>query len=78
MLPPEVRVLQLVTIQRSRDVDVLCADAHHMPGASLATPATRVAVRLSHMRAHASSMYLWVWQAQPLDTRVKWVLGGRS
>ena len=31
VLPPEVGILQLVAVQRPRDVDVLRADAHHVP-----------------------------------------------
>ena len=31
VFPPEVGVLQLVSVQRSRDIDVFSADADHLP-----------------------------------------------
>ena len=31
VFPPEVGILQLVSVQRSRDIDVFSADADHLP-----------------------------------------------
>ena len=53
VLPPEVGILQLVSVQGSRDVDVFSTDADHFP--------------LQLCRLHSTRYILWVLSREPLS-----------